>query len=134
MASSHAALKGIKTCDDCHNGSFTTQGTLGAQSKTYISNHIPTTITANLTCDTCHTGTPVITAAGFLTGEKMNHNASQGGASPFCVDCHLTGKNYLGTMRKFSHKGASATATKDCSSSGCHKPRGSKGTAYSVWD
>ena len=128
----HAVVAGTR-CDVCHNGSYTAQGTTGAQSKTFITNHIPTTITGALDCNTCHTSTAI--PSGWLT-EKMNHNAAQGGgttpAGVYCVNCHLSSASYLGSMQKKSHNGASTA--KDCSISGCHKPRGSKGTAYSAWN
>ena len=118
----------------CHNGSYTGEGTVGAQATTYVSNHIPTTITGTLDCNTCHTSAITISATAW-TSDKMNHNAAQGGgttpAGVYCVTCHLSSASYLGKMQKKSHNGASTT--KDCSVSGCHKPRGSKGSAYSSW-
>jgi hypothetical protein len=114
----------------CHNGSYTTEGNVaGAQAKTYISNHIPTTITGTLDCNTCHSSTPTISASGFNTGEKMNHNA----ASTGCVVCHLKGVTYMAAgITRISHNGASAS--KDCSSSGCHKPLGKTGKPYTSWN
>jgi hypothetical protein len=114
----------------CHNGSYTTQGNVaGAQSKTTITNHIPTTITGTLECNTCHTGTPVISSSGWASGEKMNHNALQTG----CYVCHLTGSTYLAAgIQRMNHNGASAA--KDCSSTSCHKPLGKTGSPYSSWD
>jgi hypothetical protein len=49
------------------------------------------------------------------------------------VTCHLKGVTYFEpNAQLISHNGASTS--KDCSSSSCHKPLGSKGTAYSSWD
>ncbi len=127
---SHAVVTATR-CDVCHNGSYTAQGMLGAQAK--VTNHIPTTITGSLDCTTCHTTPAYTSATGWLT-EKMNHNGAQGGGVPiFCVTCHLSGTTYLSSkIQKKSHEGASTA--KDCSKSGCHKPLGSKGTAYSKWN
>lgn len=131
-AMNHAAVTG--RCDSCHNGSYTSQGLYGALPK--VTTHIPTTIistAANTDCTSCHSTTITVAsgAADWATGEKMNHNNAQGGSPNYCVTCHLTGVTYMGTMQKMKHNGASTT--KDCSSSSCHKPLGSKGTAYSSW-
>jgi predicted CXXCH cytochrome family protein len=121
-------------CYTCHNGSYTTQGAMGAQAMPL--NHIPTTITGGtggLTCTTCHTNPTYTSATGWLA-EKMNHNGAMGGGAPvYCVSCHLSGTTYLvpsGFQRK-SHNGASTA--KDCSSSSCHKPLGKQGSTYSSW-
>jgi hypothetical protein len=125
-------------CDACHNGSLTTFGAAGAVVK--VSNHIPTTITGALDCNTCHKGTPPATAAAaaggatvWATGEKMNHNGAVGGGAPiYCVDCHLKGVTWLSKAQLLSHNGASKA--KDCSSTSCHKPLGSKGTSWVKWN
>lgn len=121
-------------CDTCHNGSYTTQGLSGAQPK--VSNHIPTTITGALDCNTCHTITlsSSIATMSWLSPEKMNHNNAQGmgAGGVYCVNCHLTGVTYMGAMIKKSHNGASTA--KDCSSSSCHKPLGRIGTSYTSWN
>jgi hypothetical protein len=127
-------LTSASRCDSCHNGSYTTQGVQmgGAQAK--VSNHIPTTITAGLDCNTCHVVSvgSIVSSSWGQPPEKMNHNGAQGGGSPvYCVTCHLSGVSYLGSMQKKSHNGASTA--KDCSSSSCHKPLGKQGTAYSSW-
>jgi hypothetical protein len=120
-------------CDVCHNGTYKAEGNVaGAQGiSTLITNHIPSntnTSLSSLDCGSCHTGTPVVSATGFLN-EVMNHNGMQTG----CVTCHLKGVTYLATgITRISHNGASAT--KDCSSSGCHKPLGSKGKPYTSWN
>jgi nitrate/TMAO reductase-like tetraheme cytochrome c subunit len=117
-------------CDTCHNGSYATQGTSGAQAM--VTTHIPITITSGLDCNTCHkiTAAASIASMSWLT-EKMNHNAAQGGGPVYCVTCHLSGVTYLGSAQKVSHNGASTA--KDCSNSSCHKPKGSKGTVYVSW-
>jgi hypothetical protein len=128
-------------CDSCHGRlPYTGQGIYGALGTTAISNHIPTTITSGLDCTTCHTtftaaNINVVSGAADWKPEVMTHNGGQGmgikGAGDFCVECHQT-KRYLGNMDTKNHK--STSKTKDCSSSGCHKPVGSKGATYSKWD
>ena len=63
----------------------------------------------------------------------MNHNNAQGGAPNYCVTCHLSSATYLSSkIQKKNHNGASTA--KDCSKSGCHRPLGTIGTAYSKWN
>lgn len=129
----HSGLTG--TCTSCHSGSYISQGIYGALPK--VSNHIPTTITGSLDCTTCHktltmATVKVVAGTSDWLAETMNHNGAQGGAPNYCVTCHLSGVTYLGRMQKKSHNGSSTS--KDCSSSGCHKPLGSKGSTYSNWD
>jgi len=69
----HAAVS-ASPCDSCHNGSYTSQGTKGAQGKTAA--HIPTTAQ----CNNCHTST----AASFKT-YTMNHTAV---SASRCDSCH----------------------------------------------
>ena len=127
----HTLVTGT-SCYSCHNGSYATQGTMGA--KAMVTNHIPTAITGGtggLPCTTCHTN-PIYTSASGWASEKMNHNGAKGGGVPvYCVTCHLSGTTYMGSMDKKSHNGASTA--KDCSSSNCHKPLGKEGTAYISW-
>lgn len=126
----HTVVVGT-SCATCHGGAYTTQGLQygGAQAK--VSNHIPTTITGALDCNTCHTAPTYTSSTGWLQ-EVMNHNGAVGGAPNYCVTCHLTGVTYLGAMQKKSHNGASTA--KDCSSASCHKPLGSKGITYKSWN
>lgn len=115
----HAAVT-IYRCDNCHtNASY-----LGSP-KLKPANHIPTTITGALDCNTCHSST-----TSFLT-EKMNHNATTTG----CKTCHNNGTSYLGNMTKMtlgSHQGSSAGD--DCSKSGCHRPLGNIGSSWVKWN
>lgn len=132
---SHAVVISTR-CDVCHSGSYTAQGNLGAQAK--ITFHIPTTITTGLDCTTCHIS-PIYTSATGWAVEKMNHNGAQGGGvggnGAFCKTCHASGISYVGTMDKKSLTHDQKTpAPTDCSMSGCHKPLGGKGTAYSKWN
>lgn len=130
------------TCTTCHNGSYTGQGIYGAMAQTSISNHIPTAIAGTNQCNFCHTtftpGTKFAITAGITQWSTYQmgvtqHNGDQGGAPNYCVTCHLSSATYLETgVQKVSHNGASTS--KDCSSSSCHKPLGSKGSSYTQWD
>jgi hypothetical protein len=124
----HTVVTG-STCRSCHNGSYTSQGNTGALAKP--ANHIPETQLLNGTamdCNACHTGTTSWTTV------RMNHNASQGNGSGWCKSCHASGTNFLGGMEKKSltHQQRSPAPT-DCSQSGCHRPLGNRGTAYTRW-
>jgi hypothetical protein len=126
----HAGI--LSGCASCHNG----QSFVGVTPVSKPSNHIPYATAllggANMGCEFCHNPT-VFTSFTSLVSSTTMHNGSQGGGSSgLCVTCHLSGTNYLGSMQKKSHNGASAS--KDCSSSGCHRPLGSKGSSYTQWD
>lgn len=135
----HASVAtAVIACKTCHSGSYTTQKTptgQGALGK--VSNHIPheTAILngATLDCSACHTSTTA------WTTEKMNHNNTQGSGTgsttAYCKTCHASGgTTYLGNMQKMSITHYQKTPVPlDCSTSGCHKPLGSKGTVYSKW-
>ncbi len=109
-------------CATCHNGSYVA---VNAQAKP--SNHIPTTFPTGMPgneCSLCHTST-----SQFST-ERMNHGSMQ----TSCVTCHDSTSPYLGNMEKINRSRHNNAGTKDCSSSGCHKPLGSKGSTYTNWD
>jgi hypothetical protein len=100
--------------------------------------HIPE---ANLTggaamdCKFCHTTTTYTSAANWtapMVTSNVMHNGTQGNGAGWCKACHVTGTNYLGGMERksLSHDKAGKT---DCSTSGCHIPLGTKGTAYTKW-
>ncbi len=117
-------------CKTCHNGSYVNAGSQGALAKPAA--HIPEAQLlsgANMDCKDCHNST-----TSWLPA-RMNHNASQGNGSGWCKACHTSGTAYQGSMDKKSltHK-AKGTSPTDCSMSGCHKPLGNKGQAYSNWD
>ena len=67
---------------------------------------------------------------------RMNHNNSQGSGAGWCKACHQSGTAFLGSMEKKSltHEAKSGQAITDCSQSGCHRPLGTKGSAYRNWD
>ena len=107
------------TCQTCHGGAYP-----GVTIK--VARHVPTTTPTGSVgneCSRCHTST-----TSWLTG-SMQHGTMQ----TSCRTCHLSTATYQGTMDKMStsHEGM---GTKDCSSSGCHRPLGSRGTAYTRWD
>ncbi len=112
------------TCSTCHY-----QGGSGLAKPT---NHIPyesqLLAGSSMNCDSCHKST-----TSFAT-QTMNHNNSLGSGAGSCKGCHQSGTNYLGTMQKkaLNHYERYAGQT-DCSASGCHKPLGNQGTAYSRW-
>jgi nitrate/TMAO reductase-like tetraheme cytochrome c subunit len=119
----HSYYTVTSQCNTCHNSSA-----YGQTIKP--SNHIPLAQLLNGTtmdCSACHTST----AAGGFASATMNHNNSMGSGSGSCKACHLTGTSYLGSMEKksTSHMGGKT----DCSTSGCHKPLGNRGTAYRSW-
>jgi len=137
----HSVLAAGTLCGTtCHNGSYTSQGTYGALAK--VSNHIPTAMAGtSADCTFCHT-TLTLAAVKVSSGTAdwltetvgvTQHNGDQGGSPNYCVTCHLSSATYLSSkIQKVSHNGASTS--KDCSSSSCHKPLGSKGTSYSSWN
>lgn len=106
-------------CTDCHNTTYV----LGAV-RAMPTNHIPLTGGA---CQTCHTSTA---SWGTITMGATGHAL----VSSVCKSCHLTGTSYLGRMDKKSYGHEGMGSGDDCSKSGCHKPLGTRGTAYIRWD
>jgi len=118
-------------CKACHNGQYLGEGTTGALAKP--ANHIPEAQLlggALLDCKSCHTST-----ASWLT-QRMNHNNSQGNGAGWCKSCHDSATRYAGPMERKSlrHEAGGSTVVTDCSQSGCHRPLGNKGAAYTKWD
>jgi hypothetical protein len=111
---SHA---GATACSGCHNGSTAT-----GKSAT----HIP--YLGGQECSACHIGTS--TWGSVVTGSTLHAKVSS-----TCTTCHLKGSIYTGGMQKESlHEKDRNPAATDCSASGCHRPLGTKGVLYSVWD
>ena len=128
MTMNHAVVA-ASTCKSCHNGSYVSQGTQGALAKP--ANHIPEVQLLNgaaMDCKACHTSTT------SWTTMTMNHNGSQGNGAGWCKACHQSGTSYLGSMEKKSLTHNKSTGVTDCSQSGCHRPLGTKGSAYTKWD
>jgi hypothetical protein len=133
----HAGLPG--TCVSCHTGqTFAT----GVQPRMKPNNHIPTTLAGLMgdNCSNCHSSTAY--PNGFLT-EKMNHGSVTGGAQATgCAACHstnlanglLTKTARKRTLPENSPSEHRAATGKDCSTSGCHRPLGNKGTPYTKWN
>ena len=118
------------TCRSCHNGSYVSEGPIGALAKP--ANHIPEAQLLNgsaMDCNACHTST-----TSWAT-TRMNHNASLGSGSGWCRACHATGTSFLGsgTRMNLNHRNVTPAPT-DCSQSGCHRPLGRFGTAYTKWN
>lgn len=127
----HPAVTGtVPSCTTCHNGSYTLEGKQygGAQWKSSIANHIP----VSKECNVCHTGFTSFTTP--LVSSSVMHTA--GIAPTTCVTCHITGSNYKGVTGKkmaLNHRNKNPAPT-DCSESGCHRPGGSTGSAYTNWN
>ena len=68
--------------------------------------------------------------------QRMNHNGSQGNGAGWCKSCHDSATRYAGSMdrKTLRHEAGSSTVVTDCSQSGCHRPLGNKGAAYTKWD
>ncbi len=114
------------TCKSCHGGGFT-----GAGATPKPANHIPELqllAGATMDCSACHTTT---TSWGAM---RMNHNNSQGNGAGWCKACHDKSTAWLGDMEKKSLTHEKTTGVTDCSQSGCHRPLGNKGAAYTKWD
>ena len=77
----------------------------------------------------------VMLVLALLPGIPMLPFLVLGGGAGWCKSCHATGTNYLGNMERKSltHQSRGNTPL-DCSQSGCHKPLGNKGQAYTKWD
>jgi hypothetical protein len=120
------------TCKSCHSGTYTSQGNNGgAMAKP--GNHIPEAQLLNgssMDCNSCHSST-----SSWAT-QRMNHNSSQGSGSGWCKSCHASGTSFLGNMERkaVNHEAKKGVVPADCSTSGCHRPIGNKGSAYSNWD
>jgi hypothetical protein len=122
----HANVSVTGQCKTCHSGTYVSQGATAKPA-----NHIPEVQLLNgaaMECNACHTATTSWTL-------RMNHNSSMGGGAGWCKACHATGTNYAGSMERMSptHRTKTPPAI-DCSESGCHRPLGNKGAAYTKWD
>ncbi len=123
----HTAVS-AQACKTCHTPTYA-----GAGATAKPNNHIPEVQLLNgsmMDCKACHTNT---NAGGFSTA-VMNHNNSQGSGSGWCYACHNAGTAYLGSMERMALTHRQKTGVTDCSQSGCHRPLGTRGTAYRSWD
>jgi hypothetical protein len=124
-------------CATCHSNT-TYQN--GMTPKYKPSNHI--VYSGNLTggstmaCEFCHSTTS-FTAFTALKSSTIIHNGTQGNGSGWCKNCHATGVTAnLGVQgtKSLTHNPITGVTATDCSQSSCHKPLGSKGTAYVNFD
>jgi len=134
------AHTGIATnpCSTCHKQNaaspYATFGTTagGAQSTTYITNHIPywSSGVVAADCSSCHSS--MVIPSGWAT-EKMVASHGGAGTAIVCTACHASGANYMGNMSKKgvthdaskywpsgSATGVPGTPVTDCDN--CHKP------------
>jgi hypothetical protein len=107
-------------CNQCHTKTTAWLPALGAKP----ANHIP--YNAGVQCTSCHVGGTVVRGTS-LHVPYLNTFA--------CTTCHLKNNAYSGwgqDTKSIGHEGM--RSGDDCSKSGCHKPLGNKGSAYTVWD
>ncbi len=120
----------FNNCTQCHNG----QVFAGVTPVSKSAKHIPYATTliggSGMQCEFCHSAS-VFTS--FMTGTVSSttmHNGTTGGGA--CYTCHHSPNQWSATnMQTKTHNGTSAS--KDCSSSGCHKPLGKTGSSYTNW-
>lgn len=121
----------VNNCTLCHNGQIFSGVTPVSKSAT----HIPYATTliggSGMQCEFCHS-TSVFTS--FMTGTVSSttmHNGTTGGGA--CYTCHRSPNQWSATnMQTKTHNGTSTS--KDCSSSGCHRPLGNTGSTYTNWN
>ncbi|WP_280704335.1 hypothetical protein [Bradyrhizobium sp. BR13661] len=111
----HSAVS-VSRCDSCHNGSYASEGTKGAQGTASRANHVAT---AGRDCVTCHAAA----AASFSSwaGATYSHQA----ADTNCASCH-NGTNALG-MTTPPHI---PSATVQCSN--CHTNTAASFVTYTM--
>ncbi len=120
----------VNNCTLCHNG----QVFYGVTPVSKSATHIPYATTliggSSMQCEFCHS-TSVFTS--FMTGTVSSttmHNGTTGGGA--CYTCHHSPNQWSATnMQTTTHNGTSVS--KDCSSSGCHRPLGNTGSSYTNW-
>ena len=121
----------VSGCTNCHNG----QVFAGVTPVSKSSKHIPYATTliggSGMACEFCHSKTVFTSFMTGLVSSTTMHNGTTGGGA--CYTCHRSPNQWSATnMQTKSHNGASAS--KDCSSSGCHRPLGNTGSSYTRWD
>ncbi|MDO8312532.1 MAG: hypothetical protein Q7T25_11390 [Sideroxyarcus sp.] len=120
-AASHGSFPSWPTeCNECHFNTTSFSNALGAKP----GNHIP--YNAGTKCSNCHTGTATVVRGATLHAYLSSYA---------CTTCHLNNNTYAGwgqDTKSIGHEGMGAGD--DCSKSGCHRPLGSKGSAYTNWD
>lgn len=110
---------GATNCVSCHSGAYAGAGIRG-KSTGHVA-YFGTT--AGRECDACHT---TRSWASTVSGQALHqYLVSPAPHDPTCRSCH-NNKNHDGDE--------GANASMDCSTSSCHKPVGSKGSAFTKWD
>jgi hypothetical protein len=112
-------------CAECHN---TGSAYLGKMLKK-TTKHIP--YNAGTACTTCHTSK---TAWTSIMGATLHPYLT---SSP-CYTCHGKSTLFGGAGQQTAswpnyHESGKNKAAADCNASGCHKPLGPEGTAYTRW-
>jgi hypothetical protein len=113
----HALVSTV--CTTCHDTGSSYLGKM--QKKT--TRHIP--FNGGVACTSCHTS---MTAWSSITGASLHTYVST-----TCITCHLSGTSFSARLQQVSSNHENR-GSKDCSASGCHRPLGSRGTAYVKWD
>jgi hypothetical protein len=112
-------------CSECHIGNKTWSGALGAAP----ANHSALNTASG--CKVCHVGA----ATSHVTGATLHTYIS--GA---CYTCHGSSRSvaFSSISRTYPwpsfHESSKNPSATDCSASGCHRPLGTKGSAYTRWD
>ena len=127
----HAGI--VNNCTQCHNN----QAFQGVTPVFKSARHIP--YAANLTggagmgCEFCHSKTIFTTFTTGLVSSTTMHNGTTGNGAGWCIGCHLSGLSWSAPLqtKTLNHDSPGKT---DCSQSGCHKPLGNTGTAYTNWN
>ena len=123
----------VNNCTLCHNN----QPFQGVTPVFKSTRHIP--YAANLTggagmgCEFCHSKTIFTTFTTGLVSSTTMHNGTTGNGAGWCIGCHLSGLSWSAPLqtKTLNHDSPGKT---DCSQSGCHKPLGNTGTAYTNWN
>lgn len=111
---------GATACTTCHNGAYS-----GVKGKT-AGRHVMYTGTPE--CSACHSTTSWRSALPSVT----LHTSYFVGQT--CQTCHASNSPISGGKKDDEHGGRFNAGVPDCSSAGCHRPLGTKGSAYSNWD
>lgn len=138
---SHTGARATQVCDACHKtvawlpAGFDHTGVVSGCSTCHGAQKAPTHIPylTGTDCGVCHIP-PVGFAGGSFATKRITGSLLHTYLPTTCVSCHAPSSPYTGGQRKMgSHEGFNGSSP-DCSSSGCHKPAGRKGTAYIKWD
>lgn len=112
---------GATACATCHSGAYTAAGIRGKSIR-----HIPYNGTPE--CSACHG-----TSTWSSTQASSNlHTIYLSGIT--CATCHASNSSYIGGKKDDEHNGAYNSGSPNCSSAGCHRPVGNKGSSYTDWD